>query len=211
MMDQRSPRRPIGFTLVEILIVVGIISVLMALLLPALQTVRRTSRSTQCQNNLRNICLVFKKTQANLKGSVRADNLQQSLAEYMEDAESVWYCPANPDPSTNSYGFNDRMHRFNVRDGGKIVGLDYQLAVADVAGMPPSDDWSASVRTPHFDKTNVVFYDAHVENKSATDIEPDNIDPDSCENQVRYWMPTRNLSELPTACDEWVSVFLAGG
>ena len=41
-----------GFTLVEILVVVGIIGVLMALLLPVILRSREAGRSTQCMSNL---------------------------------------------------------------------------------------------------------------------------------------------------------------
>ena len=80
---RRLPRR--AFTLVEMLVVIGIIAVLAALLLPAINMAREAARRGQCSNNLKNLNLAIQQFDQ-AKGCYPASRTFWNDAKYKRSA-----------------------------------------------------------------------------------------------------------------------------
>ena len=134
-----------GFTLVELLIVIGVIVVLIALLLPSVASVRARARTAACQSNLSQLGLARRAADRNRNVPVHAvdsgGNLWTVQIEPFLEGENgeLFLCPADPnavdlegderDPThpafKGSFGANSQMHRMRGSDGEKITLLDF--------------------------------------------------------------------------------------
>jgi type II secretory pathway pseudopilin PulG len=85
--------------LIELLVVIAIIVVLMAVLLAAVQGVRKQARAVACQANLRQWSLAYATYANDHEGKApgfwwgRWDGSQSLLRSYMRDYNDVYLCP----------------------------------------------------------------------------------------------------------------------
>ena len=196
----------IGFSLVELLVVIAVIVILLALLLPAIGMARANSRAKKCASNQVQIFDAW--TRANSRQRVRGADWPTRLAGYMEGSTDTLFCPDDPTRSNpSSYGVNAHAYKFLAQDTGRIVLLDYNQTDALVVGRTVAElnDWNVLKAPRHFQSQNVMFADGHV-----GVYEPRKIDPRFCDYYDRYWRPFAdsnvNLSNCVYSGDSWPSI-----
>ena len=136
-----------AFSLIELLIVIGIIALLLAILLPVLAQVRQRAEKARCASNLRQVGAgleMYNQVNRHLPLTTSA----AALADVMKglDIDGIMTCPMD-----QSGGYSYAMN-------GAYAGLP------KTAGDPTDVLASESVAR-HDGKANVVYFDGHVEEK----------------------------------------------
>jgi prepilin-type N-terminal cleavage/methylation domain-containing protein len=121
-----------AFTLVELLVVIGIIALLISMLMPALANVRRQGMSTKCKSNLRQCYLGMSMYADYNKDWFAPPDLgcppyppdkcwpsvvfPQSLK--LPPLPAIMLCPADDEPAAgHSYVLNDHVMKRQIRRG----------------------------------------------------------------------------------------------
>ncbi|MEW4568225.1 DUF1559 domain-containing protein [Tautonia sp. JC769] len=111
------PRR--GFTLIELLVVIAIIGVLIALLLPAVQSAREAARRMQCTNNLKQLGLALHGYHDAVGG------LPPTLVITGTGGAVAW---------TNSFGAHPRILPY-VEQGAISSALNFDIEMYDPSNL----------------------------------------------------------------------------
>ena len=110
-------RRGSGFTLIETLVVLGIITVLVGVSVPMLRGMRAEARATGCRTTLREIGLALSAYRANINdripsceplpaviGDETEGGLPEVLDGYLDKDCACWICGADVDPESTVTG-----------------------------------------------------------------------------------------------------------
>jgi len=162
-----------GFTLIELMVVIGIIAVLAALLLPVLGKAKERSKRTSCASNLRQVTMASLMYADNDSGGAFLPQIDNNDNDYNPffpsyiDNLKVFTCPSTrnqirPDvratnPKTGKSGLADLMH---LAGGQKSnFGLSYQPTGWMAWRTPAYTDVKVNgetVRIPLVRKTNTT-------------------------------------------------------
>ena len=99
-----SHRKRSGFTMIEVMVVLGVIGLLMSLLLPAIQAARASARRASCKNNVRQILVAvhnFVDLKKHLPGRLPGAYFHGSILPQLEANRetirlSIFACPSDP-------------------------------------------------------------------------------------------------------------------
>ncbi len=129
--------RRIGFTLVELLVVIAIVGVLVALLIPAVQSVRESARRMKCNSNLHQLGIGIQQYAQASGGhfpwtyhAATTNSWIVTVAPFLENVDEIRLCPDDPlgEAARDRYHGRHRK-RLELRDQ-RVRGLsDAELRV----------------------------------------------------------------------------------
>jgi len=137
--------RPQGFTLVELLVVIGIVAILVGVLIPTVYQMRQRALDVQCLNNLRQLSLGFRLYADAHNG--RFLNEEDApwfigVARFLEPEAEIFKCPADLSGGAMSYEWRDGVAVFpeSLLAGRRTESIDSDIYLVF--------DQSASWHTP---------------------------------------------------------------
>ena len=176
-MSSVAPKRAAAFTLVELLVVIGIIVILISLLLSVISGVRQAAVKAACANNLRQIwhgLFAYDQEYRRLPGSEGHKSFSDlpSFVDVLRGRQGYpaasFICPASGLDRPSSYEMNFKYVGQPLSSGG----ADVILASESGSCVQCHDDGSKR-RLAHGATANHLFFDGHVEAlPGSTDTPP---------------------------------------
>jgi prepilin-type N-terminal cleavage/methylation domain-containing protein/prepilin-type processing-associated H-X9-DG protein len=161
MGERIAARRGRAFTLVELLVVIGIIALLLGILMPALGGARAQARAVACLSNVRQIAVAAQMyvnetkrfvTFVPASGAEPAKDRKELLFPYLSQGRNnqdnagnqVWHCPTNDRVDEEaSYGFNTNLNGVRIT---KVRKWSETVALCD-AGLMDAPPLAPSLAT----------------------------------------------------------------
>ncbi len=148
-----QPRR--AFTIVEVMVAIGIITVLLALLLPALGVARRNSQWAGSQNNLRQIHALMSAYSGDNRDYIVPSEFDYNAAQYPGKVRSASPAGVNPllgQPSTGSWSdilwtYGELGPLLLPDDDGAADAYDYRYDSPDRFVFERLDDYKSPFRS----------------------------------------------------------------
>ncbi len=163
-----SPRSRAGFTLVEILVVLGIVVTLLAILFPVVFKMKEKAKTTACLANLRSLGISLNGylgdhnltmptlAPGQVDGGPPVETIDTVLAPYAENAAS-FRCPADPQvwrETGTSYFWNPAL---NGQSATALNFLDLTEAATRIPVLSDKEGWHDSGGP----RVNILYADGH--------------------------------------------------